>query len=180
MSMALIMSALGALALTSGIALAAAEAPGAAQPGGEMTRAAVVERVAARFTRMDADGDGQLTAADRSALKARMSDKMFARMDSDGNGQISRAEFDAAAERRTAMREQRGARMAARAGGPGGGRGGAMLRRADADQNGAVTREEMERFALARFDRVDADRNGVITAAEREQARAAMRERFGG
>lgn len=169
MSMALWMSALGALALTSGIAVAAVELPKGDQPVGDLTRAQVEARVTQAFERMDADEDGRLTPADRQAMRARMADRMFDRLDADRDGQISRAEFDAGAARLAAAHTMRGP----------GRHGAMMMKRADADGDGAVTRQEMLARALARFDRADADGDGVITAAEREQARAAMRARLG-
>lgn len=181
MSAALIMSALGALALTSGIALAAAEAPPLGMaPEGDLTRAQVEARVDEHFKRMDVDGDGKLTPADREAAHARMASMMFERLDTDKNGAISRDEWNAGAARMAA----------ARADGPGHGRrglrgrmgmrGAAMLGRADEDRDGTVTLQEMRVEALARFDRADADKDGKVTAAERAAARAAMRERPGG
>ena len=53
--------------------------------------------------------------------------------------------------------------------------GGMMLRMADADKDGAITRAEFDNAVAARFARVDADGNGAITAEERQAARAQMR-----
>lgn len=175
MSTALIVSALGALALTSGIAFAAVEAPkGAAlEADRELTRAQVEARVAARFERLDADRDGKLTPADRAAARTRMADTMFERLDADRNGAISRDEWTAGAARLAAAHEGAGRR------GRPGMRGAGFIARADGNDDGAVTLDEMRAQALARFDRADANKDGKISAAEREQARAAMRGRPG-
>lgn len=178
MSTALVISALGALALTSGIAFAAVEAPKAAlTPDGDLTRTQVEARVADQFKRMDVDGDGKLTAADREAGRARIAEMMFDRLDADHNGTISRDEWRAGADRMAAAHDGPGRRgMHGRAGM----RGAGFLARADGDRDGVVTLGELRAQALARFDRADANKDGKITAAEREQARAAMRGRPGG
>lgn len=178
MSTALIVSALGALALTSGIALAAVETPkgGAMAPDRELTRAQVEARVSEQFKRMDVDADGRLTPADREAGRARMAEMMFDRLDADRNGAISRDEWKAGADRMAAAHDGPG-RHGMR--GKAGMRGAGFVARADGNQDGAVTLEEMRAQALARFDRADANKDGKITAAEREQARAAMRGRPG-
>jgi hypothetical protein len=178
MSTALIVSAFGALALTSGIAFAAVEAPkGAAfAPDRELTRAQVEARVAEQFKRMDVDSDGKLTPADRDAARTRMADTMFERLDADRNGAISRDEWNAGAARLAAAHQGAGRRgMHGRPGM----RGAGFIARADGNDDGAVTLDELRARALARFDRADADKDGKISAAEREQARAAMRGRPG-
>ncbi len=53
-----------------------------------------------------------------------------------------------------------------------------MLRAADADGDGAITRAEFDAAIAAQFARVDADGNGAITAEERQASRAQMRERM--
>jgi Ca2+-binding EF-hand superfamily protein len=179
MSTALIMSALGALALTSGIAFAAGEAPPMGMaPEGDLNRAQVEARVTDHFKRMDVDGDGRLTAADRDAAHARMAAMMFDRLDADHDGAISRDEWNAGAARMAAARAEHPARPGLR--GRMGMRGAALLGRADEDRDGAVTLAEMRAAALARFDRADANKDGKVTAEERAAARAAMRERPGG
>lgn len=182
MSTALIVSALGALALTSGIALAATEAPpsGMMAPEGDLSRAQVEARVADHFKRMDVNSDGKLTVADREAAHARMAGMMFDRLDANRDGAISRDEWQAGAARMAAMRSGAGAHGRPGLRGRIGMRGAAFLGQADDDRDGAVTLEEMRAEALARFDRADTNKDGTVTVAERAQARAAMRERPGG
>ncbi|QHL89724.1 hypothetical protein GVO57_01385 [Sphingomonas changnyeongensis] len=143
--------------------------------GGDLSRAAVEARISSRFARMDADGDGRLTPADRAARRAALAGLMFDRLDADRDGSISRAEW-AAAEARRGDGMPAGRRMQPRAMNAGrGGRGMALLAGADRDRDGAVTEAELRAHLLARFDRADADGNGVVTAAERAAARAARR-----
>src|SRR4051812_33676056 len=65
MATALIVSALGALALTSGIALAAGQPHEMGDhPMGDMTRAQVIQMANTHFDRMDVNKDGKLDRAD--------------------------------------------------------------------------------------------------------------------
>lgn len=170
MSVALIISALGGLAVASGIAIAAAH-PG--HDGGEMTRTQAAEKAGEHFARMDANNDGKLDRADREAAHARMAADMFARVDADKDGSISRDEWNAGAAQIARGGGESHARHALRMQRP------AMMMRADADGDRAISRAEFETQALERFDRADADKDGKISVSEREQAHAAMRERSG-
>lgn len=176
MATALVVSALGALAVTSGIALAAAQPQDMREraPTGDITRAQAMAMAAQRFDRMDVNKDGKIDAADRQAMRARMAGEIFDRLDTNRDGVISRDEWAAGAARMAEMREH---------GGPG--RGGAMMHRMamgmgmmGADGDRTITREEFMKRAAEHFDRVDTNHDGKISAAEREQAHAAMRERF--
>ena len=135
-----------------------------------------------RFERLDANDDGRLNQADREARRK----QMFARVDANGDGGISFEEFTA---RRGAAGDGTRAGRAMR-GGPDGpqmaGRGmrgvnvglRGIGRNADADGNGAITKDEFTSALLARFDAVDADKDGTVTAAERKAQRDSMRERM--
>lgn len=179
MSMALALSALGAFALTSGIALAAAQPHEMGDhPQGDVTRAQAAAMAAKHFEQMDVNKDGKLDRADREAMHARMAAEMFDRADTNKDGMISRDEWTAGAARFAGMqREQR------EHGGMGiGMRGRPMMMKhmdmmADADGDRAISRQEFEARALQHFDRVDTNKDGKITADERAQAHAAMRER---
>jgi hypothetical protein len=168
MATALIISALGALALTSGIALVAGQPREMGDhPTGDISRAQAVEMANSRFDRMDANKDGKIDRADREAMHARMASAMFDRTDSNHDGMISRDEWNAGAAKLADMHADPGMR------------GGAMMRhmgmRGDADGDRAISREEFQKRALEHFDRVDANHDGTISAVEREQAHAAMR-----
>lgn len=152
-----------------------------AQPaprGGEpMTRSAIEQRADAAFARLDANGDGKLDSADRTARQK----AHFDRLDADSDGAISYAEFTASRETRRAGRAEGGERMHRRGGMHHMNRAGmmrGMARMADADQDGAVTQAEFRAAALARFDRVDANGDGTISADERQARRGRMHERF--
>jgi EF hand len=139
---------------------------------GAVSRSEAQAGASKAFARMDANGDGALTPADREARMAERRAAMFDRLDADKNGQISRKEF--AARPAGEKQGKRGHRMGMGMG-MWGERGGAMMmQRADANSDGRITQAEFTAAALARFDRTDADRNGEVTAAERK----AMRENW--
>lgn len=106
------------------------------------------ERGVARLFEADANNDGVLTRQEFDAART----AHFTQLDRDNNGQLSREE----------MRAMRGAH--------GGRRGhGAGLDRADANNDGAITREEFLAGPTERFNRLDANNDGVISQAERPQ-----------
>ena len=167
-------SALGATALALAVGSAAFAAPGAMRHGpgangdGTITCAEASAQVAERFAKADANGDGVLNEADKAA---RMS-QMFDTIDTDKNGSISRAEFVAA---HSAMGgEHAGMEMGGHHMGMAGGGPGMMLRMADANNDGAVTRDEALAAALKHFDKMDANKDGQVTKAERQAAMKAM------
>ena len=171
MATALMISALGALALTSGIALAAGQPHEMGDhPTGDMTRAQAMQMANSHFDRMDVNKDGKLDRADREAMHAKMAAEMFDRTDANHDGMISRDEWNAGAAKLAEMRGHDGPGM----------HGRPMMRHmammADADGDRAISRDEFQKRALEHFDRVDANHDGTISAAEREQAHAAMRE----
>lgn len=172
--------ATGSLLAAGTVAATAQTAPAERGERPPQTRDAVVGRTDAMFARMDANADGVLSQADKAAHLA----QRFAQMDSDGDGMLSQAEFIAAhearaekrAERKEARGERRsGERMGMR--GMRGGRGGpdGMIKRADANGDGQVTKAELQTAALARFDKADADGDGTISAEERQAVRAEWR-----
>ena len=185
--------ALGAATVALAFGAVAYAAPGDARRGmdadgnGTITRAEIQAQVTERFAKADANGDGVLNEADKAARMGQMFDKM----DTDNNGSISRAEFTAA---HSAMGGGHEGMDHAKMGGPGmgdhrmgghmgGGHVGAagagmMLRMADANKDGAVTRDEATAAALTHFDRMDANKDGQVTKAERQAAMQAMGARM--
>lgn len=178
---------LASLALAGG-AWAAADAPqsdatparhGWAKPE---TRAEAQTKAEALFDKLDVNHDGKLDQADRTAHEAEMFDKM----DTNHDGSISRDEFMAA--------HQRGPMRQPGAAGPDGDHHGKrgpgkdgmghmdggmmMVRMADANKDGVVTKDEFVAAALKRFDAMDADHDGTVTPAERKAAMAAMRTKW--
>jgi Ca2+-binding EF-hand superfamily protein len=171
-----------AAALTVGGAASAQPAPG---PQREMTRAAAEQRAERMFERLDANRDGQIDTADRALRqKAR-----FDRVDTDHDGQLSYAEFTAMHGQRdhkradaTGEHGQRGEHFRGHRGhrfakGGFAGRGG-MVRLADADKDGAITKAEFRAAALGRFDRLDGNHDGTVTRDEAKAARDNMRQRW--
>jgi hypothetical protein len=168
MNKTLIAAGLSALAaLTAGAAVAQATD---GRPGrdADVTRAQVVAQTDARFAKLDANRDGNISAAERTAMRGDRVAERFKRLDLDGNGSVTQAEMQKAHEARGERGEGR------RGGRHGGGFSGAGAT-ADADNDGLISKAEFQAGALERFDRGDADRNGILTAAERRQARAAMK-----
>ena len=177
-------------------------APGDAKRGpdangdGVMSRAEVQAQVAERFAKADANGDGVLNEADKAARTGQMFDKI----DTDKNGSISRAEFVAAhsgmgggehegmetgGDHKMGGSGMDGHKMGERdpgmgRRGMGGGGAGMMLRMADANNDGAVTRDEAMAAALKHFDAMDANKDGQVTKAERPAAMQAMGARMRG
>lgn len=102
-------------------------------------------------------GEGSVTRAEAQAK----ADERFTALDTDKDGILSQAE-------QKAVQNERGP------GGPGGG-----LRRADANGDGKIAKDEFVGAQLERFDRQDADKDGTLTKAERDAARARFQQRDG-
>jgi Ca2+-binding EF-hand superfamily protein len=119
-----------------------------------------VERIAAVFSRRDADRNGVLSQAEAP----RRLQASFAALDANRDGGLSLAELQARGQAMTRQErpklspEERAARAARLTGG-----------------DGVVTLAEMQARVSERFARLDADRNGFVTREERRAARAARR-----
>ena len=125
----------------------------------------------------DANKDGKLDQADRAARQG----EHFARMDTDKDGKLSAQEFAAGRPKREGMAEGRkGPGKMGRQGGGHRGPEGMMGRMADANKDGAVSRDEFLAAQGKRFEMMDTDKNGTVTAEERQAARAKMREHMRG
>lgn len=171
-----IFSAILAASLTSAVLYAA---PAITPNGKTVTKVDAMAKADERFTKMDANNDGKLDAADKAAMVK----EHFADMDADKNGAINEAEFVAAHEDRAEKRaDQREMRMGQ--GGPGEGRGGhkghrggkrgggmKMLAMADTNGDKSVTKAEFRAAAEARFAKADANGDGSISADERKAQR---------
>ncbi len=181
-----IYAGIAALAVTSAAVLYAA--PGDMQgrdPQRAVTKAEAMKLGDARFAKMDANGDGMLNAADRTAMLS----KRFAAIDTDKNGAISEAEFMAMHEARADRRSERRAKAMERGmmgepgmrgepgmmrahGGPRGGRGAmAMMKRADTNGDQAVSQAEFRAAVEERFAKADTNNDGTISAEERQANR---------
>lgn len=162
-----------------------------------VTRAEAETRAREAFAKLDVNNDGKIDKADREAKMA----EHFKKMDTDGNGSISQAEFMASHERKPGggmgmdhkmggpkmgegMERPEGGMHEGMGGGMRGGKRGAMmgyvmLRMADTNKDGAVTRDEFVAAALAHFDKADANHDGKVTPEERQAAMKAMHENMG-
>lgn len=109
------------------------------------------------FGTLDSNGDGQIT---REEMQARGAARI-AEADTDGDGFLTVEELEAAGAERARTFASR------------------MIERLDADEDGRLSAEELQKPDRAdrRFDRVDADGNGTISEAEFEAARAKMKDR---
>ncbi|MEO0462785.1 MAG: hypothetical protein AAF127_06620 [Pseudomonadota bacterium] len=158
----------------------------------------------ARFAEADTNGDGELTPEEMTAAReARAAERaenraergaqrqamMFERLDADESGTLSQEEMAKAremrgerGERRGGERGERGERMGRRGAEKRGGgrRGMAMLRRADTNNDDAVSRAEFDAAIEARFAKLDTDSSGTITEAERAAMKDARKGRRGG
>lgn len=150
-------AALGATFLST-LALAAQTTPPArtakadTNGDGALSRAEFVAQAQARFDRLDADRNGQVTREERRTARAgsprrhagmmrggRMGGgKMLERLDTDRDGRVSRAEYDAITTRMSARATARG-----------------------------VAPADLGKRMDVRFARLDANRDGYIDAAER-------------
>lgn len=120
-------------------------------------------RAALDFETLDADGSGEITPEDIAALR----DARFGEIDANGDGSVTLEEFQAHA---ATQAQERAAEMFARL---------------DADGDGALSRDVLERGGrrggdfTRMIDRFDADDSGGISAEEFAEAQDRMRGRFG-
>ncbi|MCD2323802.1 hypothetical protein LQ953_07210 [Sphingomonas sp. IC-56] len=149
---------------------------------GILTRQEVLAAADARFAKLDADKNGQISREEYRAGKphragmrkpggtddgkrAAFQQKMLERFDTNKDGTLSDAERQAARQQRQAKHTEGGKR--------GGHRG--MAKHFDGNGDGFVTLAEMRATVTTHFDRVDTNRNGSIDKAEREAAHAKMK-----
>lgn len=136
-------------------------------------------RAELRFGQTDTNQDGEISPeemtaarekreAERAARRAERQTMMFERLDTDGSGGLSEDEIAAG----RSLRVEAGAEHRGRLRGRPGMR---MLRRADTNNDEAVSREEFDAMVEARFARIDTDDSGTITQAERDAAKAKLR-----
>lgn len=148
---------LAATALVGGAAVATGAAVAASGEGHQT-------RVMKMFERLDANGDG---AVEKSEVRAAAANR-FAAADANGDGRLTRDELVASGHRKAEKRADK------------------MLKRLDADGDGAISAAELEghggkheKRAEKMFDRLDADGDGRITKAEAEDAAANWRGKHG-
>lgn len=178
LTLALITTAAGAA-----FAQAATQAPGPkADPLGDrtVTKAEFVAEHAKMFDKLDVNKDGKLDDADREAQRAQMQTAMFDRLDTNKDGNISRAEFAAGRPQHDADGPPKGERGERGERGKRGERGGKMmLRMADTNKDGAISRDEFAAAHGKMFDLADANKDGKLTPAERKAQHDKMRDQMG-
>ncbi len=106
------------------------------------------------FDRIDANGDDTITRDELSPV----AEKRFARFDGDEDGVVTSAEIDAYLMRRVERRRDH------------------ILSRFDTDADGNVTLTELDASITDMFERADADDDGQLS---REEARSAHSEMHG-
>jgi hypothetical protein len=132
--------------------------------------------------RGDANGDGVLSRDEAMA----QADARFDRLDANKDNELTPDEMhprrptDTAEATASAPPPADGASPPSRPGGPDGrGFGGRMFARLDTNGDGVVDREEYRTQAARRFDRMDTNKDGKVDAAERQAARDAMEQMRG-
>jgi Ca2+-binding EF-hand superfamily protein len=104
--------------------------------------------------RMDANGDGKVSLAEFKAARV----GMMLRADANKDGKLSKTELESGM---AAMRQGGGQGQ-----GQGGGRGGMMFGMLDANNDGFLTRPEIEKMVERRFQRSDVNGDGALSATE--------------
>jgi Ca2+-binding EF-hand superfamily protein len=163
-------------------ALAAAKKPApaaAAEQEPALTREEARQHAAAIFDQLDVNHDGVVNAADGKARRDARLGAMFDRLDTNHDGMVTRAEFIAAHD------GPHGPRGDGPPPPPGAGPDGeaariafspmafAILRQADPQHTGSVTKEAFIAAELKRFDEADANHDGKVTREEMRAARHA-------
>ena len=131
------------------VALGAAATVTLADPGHGSRKGAMLERLKAA----DTNADGLLSRSEAAALPHLA--ERFDAIDANRDGQVSFEELRAAKGKRH------------------GGHGMGLMKRADTDNDGKVSRNEALAAAAARFDAADANKDGFLTVEEARAARKA-------
>lgn len=161
-----ILAAGAALIAVSGAALAAQ--PAGYDRNADMTMADAKARADSMFERMDVNGDGRIDTADREER----TQERFAMLDTNKDGSLSPEEFAARGDRMARGDGERGHRGHGK-------RGGGMMKMADSNGDGAITKAEFDAMHTQHFTMMDSDNDGTVTAAERKAARDKMRSMRG-
>ena len=120
------------------------------------------------FARIDANHDGVIDKTDRAAMRDQMRNRLGSAADHRPDGPPPAPPGD--------MGPGGGHRVPGMAGGMPGGMGAMMmLRGADSDQDGKITRAEYDASIKLHFDAMDTNHDGQISKEERQAAHAKMR-----
>lgn len=171
---------LAAIVATAGITAAqTAGGPAPAPQADKADKPGDWQQMRARFkAEADTDKDGDVSKAERRAFHQQMRQKHFEKKDQNGDGQLSQDELTRMPEAvfQKLDADQSGGLSADELSKGHHGRGfhkrghgrhfGRMFKRADADDDGKITREEMRAAAEKLFDRMDTNKDGALTREE--------------
>ena len=154
------------IASTTALATAV-QAQGAAKAE-PRTKAELSKALDARYAKVDANGDGALSADELARNEAQRIERAkaevaeavqraFAKLDTDKDGKLSLEEYRAAAPTVTAKPAENAADI---------------VKLLDKDKNGKVSSAEFKAPTLAAFDRIDANKDGTVSPEERRKAAA--------
>lgn len=160
---------------------------------GSVSMAEFEQASAARFGKIDTDGNGSLSQDEfKNYVKQRRSErrqKHFNKADANNDGQVSKAEYLEAKRKRA---EKRFARMdkdgdgnitneefaSAKKHKHGKGKSKKIFSRMDKNNDGIVSREESHTAWSNWFSRLDGNKDSVVTAEEIRQAREQRHKRY--
>jgi EF hand len=120
-----------------------------------------------KMSKMDADGNGQISASEHEAGAK----KMFEKMDADHDGQVTATEMDAGREARAAAQDTRDQTTGGEATRLGKKEGHGMssaqkIKKFDTNGDDAISAAEHATGAKEMFGKMDKDGNGSLTTAE--------------
>ena len=140
------------------------------------------------FAKIDVNHDGVIDKSDRQAIRDQMRSRQFDGMDKNHDGSLNRQEFDADHPHDGPPSSANTGSGSDHPAGPGrgehrgpgmGGMGGMgammMMRGADSDHDGKITRAEYDASIKMHFDAMDTNHDGQISRDERQVAHAKMR-----
>ena len=134
------------------------------------------------FAKIDVNHDGVIDKSDRQAMRDQMFSRQFDSMDKNHDGSVNRQEFDAEHPHDGPSPPPQMGSGSDHPAGPGhsehrgpGMAGMMMLRGADTDHDGKITRTEYDASIKLHFDAMDTNHDGQISKDERQAAHAKMR-----
>ena len=134
------------------------------------------------FAKIDVNHDGVIDQSDRQAMRDQMRSRQFDSMDKNHDGSVNRQEFDAEHAHNGPPPPPQMGSGSDHPAGPGhsehrgpGMAGMMMLRGADTDHDGKITRAEYDASIKLHFDAMDTNHDGQISKDERQAAHAKMR-----